>query len=236
MNPTPEQLAAFADGELGPHDAARIAEFVEKDPELALQVCRHRELKARLGSHFAPILQQPVPERLAAPLHKAPATVVNLAEAAARKRQRATLPRRWAWLAGPALAASLALAVFLPRGSERVTNVDPALVAVLDRQVSGTGTPADAAQVLLSFRNDAGSFCRAFEQDQRHAIACRTDEGWRLVTTAAASPSGGGDYRQAGSGEVLAKAQDMARGPALSAEEERQAIVRGWSDGLFRRR
>lgn len=54
--------------------------------------------------------------------------------------------------------------------------------------------------------------------------------GGRARLTAAADPSADGEYRQAGSGAVLAKAQDMARGPALSADEERQAIARGWNN------
>src|SRR5947207_2969083 len=70
----------------------------------------------RLSAHFAPVLAQPLPERLTAPLADA-AKVVNLAEARAERR---SLWRRRALRFGvpAALAASLVLAVLLPRGSE----------------------------------------------------------------------------------------------------------------------
>ena len=68
MSVTREELAAFADGELDPARADEVAAAVEADPALAEQVRAHRALKARLSAHFAPIMEAPLPESLAAPL------------------------------------------------------------------------------------------------------------------------------------------------------------------------
>jgi anti-sigma factor RsiW len=66
MTVTPEELAAYADGELEGPEAARILLAVVARPELMRVVQQHRELRARIGAEFAPILDQEVPERLAA--------------------------------------------------------------------------------------------------------------------------------------------------------------------------
>ena len=91
-----------------------------------------RALKGRLAAHFAPILDAPLPERLTAPLAAADTKVVDFA-AARQKRTRRSIPR-WSWLVGPALAASLALAVFMPRGgAEPEGYADPQLASALDK-------------------------------------------------------------------------------------------------------
>ena len=65
------------------------------------------------------------------------------------------------------------------------------------------------------------------------AIACRDSQGWQLRNRSAASSGNApaGEYRQAGSaGDVLAAAQAMAAGPALTAEEELAARRNGWRE------
>jgi anti-sigma factor RsiW len=66
MSVTDEQIAAYADGELQGADKARIAEAIAADPALAQKLDAHKALKAKLGAHFAPILDAPVPDRLTA--------------------------------------------------------------------------------------------------------------------------------------------------------------------------
>jgi anti-sigma factor RsiW len=154
MIPSREELAAFADGELHGTRAAEIKTAVAVDPALAAQLAAHRALKARLASHFAPILDEPVPERLTGAL--APkAGVVDFAAAHERRQQARNLPR-WIWIAAPALAASLVVAVLVPRGESDGGYATGQLAVALDSQLVAT-QPSDApTRVLLSFRDQGG--------------------------------------------------------------------------------
>jgi hypothetical protein len=227
MTVTREELAAFADGEL---EAARVAELaaeVAADPALQAEVAAHRALKARLGGHFAPILEAPVPDKLTALLETHTDTIVSFTAAKGRRERARTLPR-WTWFAGPALAASLALAVFLPRGGSDYA--EGALAETLDGQLVASQDIDASTRILLSFRNKAGDYCRAFAGEAQSGIACRDDDGWRLDMTAPGAPRESGDYRMAGTpaGAVMERAQALADGPALDAAQEQAAKARGW--------
>ncbi|QKG70105.1 anti-sigma factor [Erythrobacter mangrovi] len=230
MTITPEELTAFADGELSGEREAQIAAAIEADPELARKVAAHRALKARLAGHFDPIVEQPVPEALATMLQPKLAEVVDLAAARERIEARRTLPR-WGWVVGPALAASLALAMFLPRGGEvQEGYADAQLASTLDSQLVADQPVSAETRILLSFRNDAGRYCRAFSGKEGGGIACRDDEGWKLEALGKGSTTASTDYRMAGAGEaeLLARAQEMAKGPALDAQAEASAKASGW--------
>jgi len=225
MSVTPEELAAFADGELGAPRAAEVAAAVAADPALEVQVRAHRALRQRLGAHFAPLLEAPLPARLTQPLQPSPV----LDFSAARQKRRAGNLARWAWIAGPALAASLALAVLLPRGTD-ADYASGALAEALDGQLVATQTAAAPTRILLSFRDRSGAICRAFAGEADTGIACRDADGWRLIMTGGGSAAQQGEYRMAGSAaeRALERAQAMAVGPALDAREERAALARGW--------
>ena len=227
MSVTREDLAAYADGELDETRAAEVAAAVAADPALAEELRQHRALRERLGAHFAPIMAAPVPERLTAMLRSEPAPVIDFAAAREKRDRTAVLPR-WTWLAGPALAASLALAVFLPRGSSEYAAGD--LAAALDNQLVAAQTARVETRILLSFRDGAGDYCRAFAGEAQSGIACRDGQGWRLVDRREGAPREGGEYRMAGNpaAEVLERAQALAAGPALDAAQERAARARGW--------
>lgn len=237
MSITPEELAAFADGELSGADEARIAAAVEAEPELAARVAAHRALKQRLAGHFAPILEQPVPDRLSrllAPTETARETqtdgIVDFAAAKARVEARRRLPA-WSW-GGAAIAASLVAAtLFVMRGEEapqeRYAGVR--LASALDTQLAAS-QPRDAdARILLTFRNDAGEYCRAYSETDASGIACHDSNGWRLEAVGKGGAAQNTEFRMAGSeSEVLAAAQEMAVAGALSADEEAAARKNGW--------
>jgi len=228
MSVTREELAAFADGELDAARAAEVAAAVEADSALADQVRAHQTLKERLGAHFAPVMDAPLPERLTALVRPEARQVIDFA-AAREKRDRARGLPRWSWIAAPALAASLALAVFLPRGaSDGYARGD--LAETLDGQLVAAQASSVSTRILLSFRDEAGAYCRAFAGEAQSGIACRDDAGWRLVMQAEGFAGPSGDYRMAGNpaAAVLERAQAMAAGPALDAAEERAARARRW--------
>lgn len=234
MSVTAEELAAYADGEIAGADAERVAAAIAADPALARELAAHRALKARLAAHFAPIAAEPVPEHLARQLGSgAPAdgTIVNIADARAARTARRRLPA-WAW-GGGALAASLVagLLVMVPGPADPGSGkyAGQQLAAMLNSRLVSTQAPTTPTRVLISFRNERGEFCRAYSAPNAGGIACRDAKGWRIDARDAAVDGAKGDYRQAGSEEaLLAAAQDMAAGPALSADEEDAARAAGW--------
>jgi hypothetical protein len=223
---TPEEIGAFADGELEPQREAEVAAAVAADPALARQVLAHRQLRERLAQHFAPIAEAPVPERLTRQLRQ-PAPVADLA-AAREKRQHGRTLARWSWLAAPALAASIALAVILPEGTGE-DYAEGSIAAALEQQLVAQQSSEEAVHILLSFRDEQGAYCRAFTGKAQSGIACRDDEGWRLHASAPGIRRQEREFRMAGSSAaLLEQAQAMASGAALSATEEHAARARRW--------
>ena len=228
MSITDEELAAFADDELEGERRTEVAAAVAADPGLARKVEQHRALKERLGSHFAPVLEQEVPDRLK-DLLDTESRVIDLGSAKAKRNRTSKIG--WGWIAAPALAASIALAVFLPRGSQVPEGYAQAeLAEALDTQLVASQDMNEPTQILLSFQRENGQYCRAFSSSASNGIACRDETGWALVQQAEGTALDGTEFRQAGSSqeELLEKVQEIAAGPALDAQAERAAMETGW--------
>lgn len=234
MSVTRDDLAAFADGELSGVRARAVEAALAADPALMRDLEQHRALKARLCAHFNSIVSEPVPETLTALLQTATeqpvSNVVGFAEARDRIAEKRRLPR-WSWVAGPALAASLALVVLVPRdGDDTGAYADSKLAGVLDQRLVAQQSPGEATRVLLSFRDRAGAYCRAFSGSDGGGIACRDAAGWKLEAVGEGSQGSDSDYRMAGAGDaaILARAQAMAEGAALDGDQETAARASGW--------
>lgn len=238
MSISPEELAAFADGQLEGEAKARVAAAVAADPELARKVEAHLALSARLSAHYAPVLDQPLPDRLTNLLadkdqagSEAPGGVIDLAAVRERQESRRRLPG-WGW-GGGAIAAALVAALALSTGDEasRTGHVGAQLASALDTQLVAEQRPGADTRILLSFRNREGQFCRAYSQADTSGIACKDAGGWRQQEIAPGSSGGQGEFRMAASeAEIMAAAQELAVGPALSAREEAAAQAAGWSE------
>jgi hypothetical protein len=230
MSFDPATVAAFVDGELDDLTARRIEREAAADPALAAEIERHRALKAQLAAHFAPISEEPVPERLRALLVTDTKVDSSLADRRDAKRTRFA-PLHWG-----AIAASLALGLTIGLkpwlSAADVSQANGTLVAsgplarALDTQLASS-QPANAdVRIGLSFRDRQGRTCRSFEGRDLSGIGCRDDGGWTLERTMGGRP--GGDYRQASSGELAAAAAAMMAGDPLDADAERAARDQGW--------
>jgi hypothetical protein len=227
MSVTREELAAFADGELEESKRSEVAAAIARNPKLAAEVAAHRALKQRLAAHFAPVLDEPVPANLSTLLGGDKAKVADFT--AARQRRVARGFRRWGWVVGPALAASIALAMFLPRGTP-AGYADRQLAAELDHRLVANQSANESTRILLSFRNQGGQYCRAFSGAMLSGIACKDETGWQFQTAAAGAVPPQSDYKMAGSPDasIMTQVQNMAAGPALTAGQEKTARARGW--------
>ncbi len=224
MTIDPEMLMAYADGELGPIEAKRVERAITEDPELAKQVAQHRHLRAAMNAHFAPIAEEPVPDRLAAMLQS---QVVPLP-------QRVTT-RVWPRWAG-AIAASLVLGLAIGHGwqgggdfrsQDGRLYAAGRLASALDRQLAAND---GAVRTPVSFREAGGRYCRVFTSASADGIACRDRQGWELEQTRAGRAAVKSAYAQAGSAapELMTAAQEMMAGEPLDAAAERSAQAAGW--------
>jgi hypothetical protein len=228
MSVTREELAAFADGELGNDRRAEVQAAIAADPDLAREVEAHRALRARLASHFAPILEKPLPEAMTAPLQTP--NVIDLGAArTARSDGHARIPR-WGWIAGPALAASLIIVLFVSQETAPAGYADQQLATALNDQLVATQPDNAPTQILLSFRSNEGAYCRVYADKSGDGIACKDAQGWRLQETVTGKSRDDSEYRQAGSprSALMMKAQAMSDGPALNPAQEQSAQAKGW--------
>jgi len=223
-------VAAFVDGELDDLTARRIEREAAIDAVLAAEIARHRALKVQLTAHYAPIVDEAVPERLGALLAVDDRVDTSLAD-----RRRATRAR-FSGIHWGAIAASLILGLtiglrpWMPAADVAID--DGTLVAAgplaeaLDTQLA-SNQPGDAAvRIVLSFEDKAGRYCRSFESRAIEGIGCREQDRWQIERTLPGET--GGDYRQASSGELAAAAAAMMKRDALDAKGERAARDAGW--------
>lgn len=249
MNYDDEILMAYVDGELDAVLRAQIATAMERDPELARRVERHRALRATVAGAYATVLEQPVPGRLLAAANAPDTGVAGRAQRGAEvlqfpARAPAQPPTRWRGREWAAMAASLVLGVliswkfFAPSESSLIDARDGALVArgalarALDSQLASTQRAEDAVQIGLTFRSREGGYCRSFvvRKAGTAGLACREGTQWRVPVTAAAQLPAEG-LRPASSlpPAVLSAIESRLDGEALDAAGEENARLGGWN-------
>jgi negative regulator of sigma E activity len=240
-----ERLAAFADGELPPEEAAAVVLHLARHPDDQAWVDELFAANAALAQAFSDPLHEPVPEAIRAAIFgpAETATVVTF-------RPRPRLPLA---LGGLALAATVAAAALLLPALLRdpaATGVALGPVAAADPvaqllQTGISGAPAALedgreVMVLASFAMPDGRFCREFELVDAgsgrvdYAIGCRSGAGWQVeVAIAEAAGSGGaGGFAPAGGAEADMLTRFLERGGApapLDAAAEAEAIRNGWA-------
>jgi hypothetical protein len=235
-----ETLMAYADGELDLVARAEIEAAMAHDPEVARAVERHRLMAAQVRDAYEGVLDEQVPERLAALVESpAAASVIELAARHGDRRIPVGPLRMPAWVA---LAASVAVGLFVgmllmrsPAAPYDI--VDGALVArgALDEALDSrlASAPGDSGvRIGISFKDRDGDYCRTFHlQHEMSAagLACRSDGSWRLQVLAAA-PALAGEFQPAAAMPVpVLHAVDAAIvGEPLDPAAEAAARDAGW--------
>jgi hypothetical protein len=237
-----ETLMAYADGELDLVSRVEIEAAMATDPEIARAVERHRGITARVQGAYQGVLEEPVPERLAA-LVSAPAAapVVRLADHRAEKELSAAAHRprlpQWAAIAA-SLTIGLMVGLLVTResappwqesGDGLVARDD--LDYALSTQLAG-GTAVEDVRIGISFRDREGAYCRAFHLQRKAplaGLACRAGAEWRLQVLAVAAKQEGELQPAAAMPMAVLQAVDAAiDGEPLDAAAEVAARDAGW--------
>lgn len=220
-------LIALVDGELDDVNRRRVERAVADDPALAQRLAQHRAIRERLSGYYAPVAEEPVPDRFRALLTESE-TVVPM-----------TRPvRRWGgWAMGGAIAASLVLGLAVGRfsGSEagpigmqgRTLVAQGELARALDGQLASAQDGA-TVRMELSFRRKGGGWCRSFDGAVA-GVACLQDDGWQ-VQQILPGMTQGSDYRQASSADarLMATVDALIDGAPVDAAGEKAAQAKGW--------
>lgn len=231
-------VMAWIDGELPADEAARVAAAVAADADLQAFADAHRALAERLRNSFAPLLAEPVPAALAQAATPPVASVTDLAAVRAARAQAAPPQRRWLPQFA-ALAASLALGLFIGRGTLDGSTASPVVngaggiaaggvlaVALNDQLAASPGN--GPVRVALSFRDREGRVCRSWQAAAQEGIACRAGDGWAVTAVIARASEDGGHYRMAGGPGVAALVDGMIAGEPFDAAQEQAAKAKGW--------
>jgi hypothetical protein len=254
VNYDDETLMAYADGELDEPQRSEITQALERDPELARRVARHRVLRAEVAGAYANVLSRPMPERLlkAAQRESDPSgepgarrgTVVQFPARASQAPATSWRLREWgAMAASLAIGAVISWKLFAPPESAFSTRsgglvASGSLASALDSQLASNQTGNEPVLIGLSFRMQDGQYCRSFELTAAATagLACRVDDEWRVPVTAA-SPAHTGGVRQAASPPpaVMQVIQARISGEALDAAGEENAQRAGWNPAYGRR-
>lgn len=229
MSFDPDTIAAFVDGELDDLTARRIEREAESDAALAAEIARYRALTAKLSAHFAPVVDEAVPERLRALLVEGG---VDISMADRRNaKHRLFAPVHWGAIAASLVfGLTIGLRPWVPAAD--IASVNGTLVAsgaladALDTQLASDQLANAEIRIGLSFRDRQGRVCRSFEARDVSGIGCRDSGRWALERAIGgrANP----EYRQASSGELLAAAAVMMAGDPFDFAAERAARDKGW--------
>jgi len=245
---TDDILMAFADGELDMAQRADIERESAVDAALRQRVTALTMQRERVAAAFAPVLDEPVPDRLTgllrpsstSPTSPSTAPVVNLGERRAARERSARLPS-WAQWGG--LAASVLMGVLLgmqlkPSGTDAAIELRDgqwvaggAVEQALAKQLASQPVAGAPVAVQLSFVDKAGSYCRTFSTAAMAGLACKQGERWAVQSLAAAASIPSSAVRQAASAlppAVLSAIDQRIAGDALDPVRERQARDSGW--------
>ena len=230
-----ETLVAYADGALGPEEAAAVRAALAADPEAAADVDRFRESARLVRAAFDDTLAEPVPptlERRIRAAARAAEAERHALDVLVRRRGRRPL----------VLAASVALLLGLGIGSRLGPATGDAALSGLGDALAGTASGVQASlpdgatlTPLSTFRDRDGRWCRQFARaaDGRagEGVACRdAGGGWRLAFLVPDGAAAGRGYAPAGEEPSLADglAGRMRAGEAVGDAQERDLIGRRW--------
>ena len=242
-----DRLAAFVDGELSPEEAAVVVMHLADHPEDQAYVDNLTAANAALALAFAPALDEPAPEALRH-LILGTSPEAKVVPFRPRPAVRPIVPLLGGLAAGAALAAGLAVAVFLPNVDRHDLTPGPLaadfpLLPFLASAPSGvTEVMEDGAKVMiLATVPTPSGFCREIEVIHappgrlEAALVCHEGSGWTVevvLTESLANAEDGEGFGTASGAEAQGFGPFLDRigaGAVLDPAAEAAVIARGWS-------
>ena len=229
---------AYADGELDSVARAQIEASIARDPEVARAVQRHRAMAAHIRGAYYGVLEEPVPERLAALANPPNEPAIDLTARLEVRRSRAGRWPSMAWAAAASVAFGVFVGFLLAREpAAPYVRSGGALVArgaldeALTSQLAATSGESGVA-IGISFRNRDGQYCRTFYMHRDAPVAglaCRGTQNWNIGVLASAPPLQGELRPAAAMPIAVLEAVDAAiDGEPLDAAAEAAARDAGW--------
>jgi len=242
MTVTPEELMAYADGELTGDDKARVEAAIAGDSALRAEVERHRRMRGLLQKAYGGVIDEPMPAHLTQAARgtapEAAEAPIDLAAARA-KRIAAPVLREWRGREWGAMAAALIVGVLvggqtLNRGG--LIGDDLVAQGALSRALETQLAADEGRQIRIgvSFVNATGAPCRTFAADRGalQGLACKDAGAWRIDTALRGEQQSATEFRMAAvetPAALLARVEDLANDQGtLDAAAERAARDGGW--------
>jgi negative regulator of sigma E activity len=242
------KLSAMLDGELGTEEQADMEATLANGTQLKAKLSQMRQTDEAVRVAFAAPMEEAVPDRfmkaidagLAAHEARVEDNVIPLSPVL---KEASNDNARIRWRTGGAIAASLALGLFLgtqfsATGSDSLSSValNKALNTVPSAQTASF-TKGQNITPQLSFAKAGGGYCRQFnltaETGAKSGVACTKDGNWSvealLPGPQAASAEDGYVAAEGPTDARLDKAVDALRaGDPLDRAAEAAMIARGW--------
>jgi hypothetical protein len=222
-----ERFFAWLDGELDASEREAVESAIAADPALAARAEAHLAMHARLKSAFSPILDEPVPDRVAA---AARSSVVALD----RTRTRPALPAlaQWAAMAATLVIGLVTGTLLGERPSplpQRAILASASLGEALDSRLA-SDPAAEGPRIGLTFRDKTGSICRSFTASTGQGLACREREAWAIRALMPPAEGQSGSFRMAaGPDPAIADLIDRSiDGEPFDAAQEKAGRDAGW--------
>ncbi len=243
-----ETLDAYVDGELAPEEMTRVAALLAERGDLKSYVEAQLALRNRLQDSFAPLLAEPIPDRLQQAL-RAGKTQSRLVTASWRARVGEYLSWRVAVSAAASLAFGLIIGIAIERSAPTETPfvrsaqngqvlAQGELAGALTEQLAASDRRGQHARIGISFRGRNGLDCRTFEwlgaTTTANGVACHSGGDWAVaaLATTARTANDRAEYQTAGAAmpdAIRNFVNDMISGEPFDAAAERAARAAHWS-------
>ena len=241
-----ETLDAYVDGELAPLDMTRVAALLTERAELKAYVDAQLALRNRLSDSFAPLMAEPISDRLQQTLR----TPTPRRSTAA---WRAWFGETLSWRVAIPVAASLSFGLIIAFAIERSAQTDlpfvrssqngqvlaqGELAGALSNQLASSDQSRQRARIGISFRSRNGLDCRTFEwlgtTTATNGVACHTGGDWAVAAMATTTRNANDQspYQMAGAAmpeTIRNTVSEMIAGAPYDAAAERTARAAHWS-------
>lgn len=229
-----EDILAYIDGEMPAAERAAFETALAENADLAARTEQHRRLGNSVKSHYAPIANEPVPDRFAqmlAPGDAAPAGDTLFDQIKAWFSHPLAMP-------GASAMASLAIGIlvgaqFMPltTGISGDTSLASANLAAALDAADGTA----AWQVPVTFRDETGRYCRAFRGTETgtSGLACRQAQNWQVQVLVTGNAADTGGYQLASSplpALILESVDGLIEGDPLDTDAIETAVRSNWME------